>query len=53
VRDLKDFYRIRKIPAKCCRSLASSILPAKIINAVEGIDNNNCRINAFFIEDGR
>ena len=52
VRDLKDFYRIRGIPGQCCQSLAAHLIPDKLKNSVKGLDNRNCRINAFFVSEG-
>ncbi len=51
VRDLKDFYRIRGVPAKCCQTLAISLLPNDLTKSVPGIDNSDCRINTFFVAD--
>ena len=51
IRDLKDFYRIRGIPAKCCQSLAINLLSNDLVKSVKGINNSNCRVNAFFISD--
>ena len=51
VRDLKDFYRVRGVPATCCQSLAATLLPNDLTKSIKGIDNSNCRINAFFIKD--
>lgn len=48
VRDLRDFYRVRGIPAKCCQALATNLLPSDITRLVKGIDTSNCRINAMF-----
>jgi hypothetical protein len=51
VRDLKDFYRVRGVPATCCQSLAATLLPNDLTKSIKGVDNSNCRINAFFIKD--
>lgn len=51
VRDLKDFYRVRGVPDTCCRALAATLLSNDLTKSIKGLDNSNCRINAFFIED--
>lgn len=52
VRDIKDFYRVRNIPKHCCSCLAEALLDKSLKDAVDDLDLENCRINAFFIDDG-
>jgi hypothetical protein len=51
VRSLKDLYRIRGIPNGCCEKLSETLLSSvDLVN--KGINTSDCRLNAFYINNG-